>query len=295
MFLHHVQPQPASDCSIAFPNGFPGATPQFAPYTQFNTAGQITGGFGTDMLVTNRSHSTFHSLQTSLAGAIGSQGPQVQVNFTWSKSLDDTSSVIGPGIGSSSGATALAWPQNPFDTRADKGPSTFDVERVLTFTVMQDLHAERAPLLRALPRYLTRGWQVLNISTLMSGLPFTVYSGVQQTGVGSLGGDRPDQIGDPNLSVNRSVREDYFGLGAANASYFVVPINVAGGSGPNQGTFGTLGRDSFRGPALHNFDFAAIKDTPFELGSGHKSVNMQFRPEFYNLLNIENFGLPANI
>lgn len=281
--------------AIDFPNGYPGATPPFAPYTQFNSAGQITGGFGTDMLVTNRSHSTFHSLQTSLAGPIGSRGPQLQANFTWSKSLDDTSSVIGPGIGSTSGVTALAWPENPFNTSADKGPSTFDVERVLTFTVMQDLHMDHAPGLRALPGGLTRGWQLLNISTLSSGLPFTVYSGVQQTGAGSIGADRPDQVGAPALSVSRTVREDYFGLGAENASYFVVPIGVPGGTGPNQGVFGTLGRDTFRGPALYNFDFAAIKDTPFEWGSGRKSVNLQFRAEFFNLFNIVNFGLPSNV
>ncbi|MBV9759923.1 MAG: hypothetical protein JO340_05120 [Acidobacteriaceae bacterium] len=280
---------------IDFPNGYPGATPQFAPYTQFNSAGQITGGFGTDMLVTNRSHSTFHSLQTSLTGAIGSRGPQVQANFTWSKSLDDTSSVIGPGIGSTSGVTALAWPQNPFDTSADKGPSTFDVERVLTFTAVQDLQADGAPGLRALPRRLTRGWQLLNISTVSSGLPFTVYSGVQQTGVGSYGADRPDQIGSPHLSVDRTVREDYFGSGAQNASFFALPIEVPGGTGPNHGAFGTLGRDTFRGPALYNFDFAIIKDTPFEMGSAHKSVNLQFRGEFFNLFNVVNFGLPSNV
>jgi hypothetical protein len=281
--------------AIDFPNAYPGATPQFARYTQFNAARQITGGFGTDMLVTNRSHSTFHSLQTSLTGSLGSRGPQAQANFTWSKSLDDTSSVIGPGIGSTSGATALAWPQNPFDTSADKGPSTFDAERLLTFTLVQDLHADGAPLLRALPHRLTRGWQLLNISTLSSGLPFTVYSGIQQTGLGSLGADRPDQVATPVLSVDRTVREDYFGLGQANASYFVVPIQVPGGTGPNLGTFGTLGRDTFRGPALYNFDFAVIKDTLFELGSGHKSVNLQFRAEFFNLLNIVNLGLPSNV
>jgi len=282
---------PASD----FPNAYPGASPQFARYTDFNAAGQITGGFGTDMLITNRSHSTFHSLQTAVSGAIGSQGPQVQANFTWSKSLDDTSSVIGPGIGSTSGATTLAWPQNPFDTRAEKGPSAFDVERVLTATIAQDLHVERAPFLRALPAVLRRGWQFLNISTVSSGLPFTVFSGVQQTGVGSIGADRPDQIAVPDLATNRIVREDYFGKGASNPSYFTVPTNLAGCTGPNRGRFGSLGRDTFRGPGFYNFDFALIKDTLFEVGSARKSMNLQFRSEFFNLFNIVNFGLPSNV
>lgn len=281
--------------AMNFPNAFPGATAAFAPYTQFNSAGQITGGFGTDMLVTNRSHSTYHALQSSVQGSIGTDGPQVQLSFAWSKSLDDTSSTIGPGIGSTSGATALAWPQNPFDTRADKGPSTFDVSRALTATVVQDLHVDRAGWLKSLSPKLTKGWQLLSISTLTSGLPFTVYSGVQQTGAGSIGSDRPDQIGLPNLSTSRTIREDYFGLGAANASYFTIPINVAGGTGPNQGVFGSLGRDTFRGPALYDYDFALIKDTSFEAGAAHRSVNVQFRAEFFNLFNIVDFGLPSNI
>jgi hypothetical protein len=142
---------------------------------------------------------------------------------------------------------------------------------------------------------LTSGWQLLSISTLTSGLPFTVYSGVQQTGAGSLGADRPDQIGTPDLSTGRSIQEDYFGLGAENASYFAIPINVPGGTGPNDGVFGTLGRNTFRGPALYDFDFALIKDTTWEAGASHRSMNLQFRAEFFNLFNIVDFGLPSNI
>ncbi len=281
--------------AVNFPNGFPGATAAFAPYTQFNSAGQIAGGFGTDMLMTNRSHSTYHALQSSLQGSVGSNGPQIQLNFTWSKSLDDTSSTIGPGAGSTSGASALAWPQNPYDTSADKGPSSFDVKFAFTATLVQDLHADRAPGLKLLGPRLTGGWQLLSISTLTSGLPFTVYSGVQQTGAGSLGTDRPDQIGTPVLSTSRTVREDYFGLGPADASYFSIPVNVPGGTGPNSGVFGTLGRNTFRGPALRNFDFALIKDTAWEAGRSRKSVNLQLRAELFNLFNIVNFGLPSNI
>jgi hypothetical protein len=224
---------------------------------------------------------------------VAKAGPQIQLNFTWAKSLDDTSSVIGPGVGGTSGAPPV--PQDPFDTAADKGPSTFDVKLAFTATVMQDLHAERAPGLRLLGPRLTSGWQLLSISTLTSGLPFTVYSGEQQTGVGSAGTDRPDQIGRPVLSTGRAIREDYFGLGADNASYFFIPVNVPGGTGPNDGVFGTLGRNTFRGPALYNFDFGLIKDTGWELGQSRKSMNLQFRAELFNLFNIVNFGLPSNI
>ena len=71
---------------------------------------------------------------------------------------------------------------------------------------------------------------------------------------------------------------------------------MSGGTGPNQGRFGTLGRNSFRGPAYYNFDFALIKDTPIGRRSGGaERVDLQFRAEFFNLFNIVNMGLPANI
>ncbi len=281
--------------AINFPNGYPGASPEFAPYTQFNSAGDVIGGFGTETLMTNRSHSTYHALQTSVQGNMAHGGPGVQVSYTFSKSLDDTSSVLGGFIAGASGAYAQAWPQDPFNTRADKGPSTFDVQQAFSASVIQDLHFDKLAILNRFNRKVTAGWQLLSISSITTGLPFTVYSGVQQTGVGSNGVDRPDQIGTPVLSTSRTVREDYFGLGANNASFFSIPIDVAGGTGPNHGEFGTLGRDTFRGPPLHNFDFGLIKDTPFGTRGSGELINLQFRAEFFNLFNIVNFGLPANI
>lgn len=93
----------------------------------------------------------------------------------------------------------------------------------------------------------------------------------------------------------RKVRQDYFGLGANNASYFFIPINVPGGTGPNDGRFGTLGRNTFRGPAYYDYDFALIKSTPIgHRSSGIERFDLQFRAEFFNLFNIVNMGLPAN-
>ena len=277
--------------AIAFPNGYGGASPEFAPYTQFNAAGQVNGGFGPEQLITNRAHSTFHSLQTGLQKTSTRFGTGFQANYTFSKSLDDASSVVGQFNGPSNGTVQQAAPQNPFDSSADKGPSTFDVTHVFTLSLVQDLPINRWLGPNRFVRALTSGWQSFGVLTLTSGLPFTVYSGIQQTGAGSIGADRPDQIGTPNLSTSRTVREDYFGLGADNASYFSIPIDVPGGTGPNEGVFGTLGRDTFRGPAFHNFDVSLLKETPL----GHESVKLQFRAEFFNVFNIVNFGLPANI
>jgi len=281
--------------AITFPNGYPGASPAFARYTTFDASGNVTGGFGFENLIAAVSHSTYHALQVSLAGTVVHGGPGIQAGFTWSKSIDNSSAVIG-GTGST-GAVAIPFPQNPLDYHPEKGPSAFDVTRFFSLSAAQEMHLDDAPFLRFAGRKATRGWESLSILSLSSGSPFTVYSGIQQTGAGSNGVDRPDQIAVPHLSTARRVRQDYFGEGANNAAdFFSIPIHVAGGTGPNQGRFGTLGRNTFRGPAFYDFDLAVIKDTPIGARkSGVELVDLQFRSEFFNIFNIVDMGLPANI
>jgi hypothetical protein len=280
---------------VSYPNAYPGASPAFAPYTQFDSNGNVIGGFGVENIITATAHSTYHALQTSLSGTVGHGGPGIQASYTWSKSIDDTSSVIG-GTGST-GAVSQGSPQDPFNTHPEKGPSSFDVTNGFGLSVAQDLHLDNVDFMRPLGKRITGGWELLSISSMSSGSPFTIYSGIQQTGAGSYGVDRPDQIAKPHLSTARKVREDYFGHGTSNATdFFSIPIHVTGGTGPNQGRFGTLGRNTFRGPAFYNFDFALIKDTPFgRRQSGAERMDLQFRSEFFNLFNIVNMGLPANI
>ena len=276
-------------------NGYPGAGPSFAPYTKFDSAGNIVGGFGTENVLTSTSHSSYHALQTSLQGTVPHGGPGVQAGYTWSKSIDEASSVVGGFITGGAGAVSQTSPQNPFNTHPEKGPSTFDIAHSFTLSLAQDLHGQDIAFLQPLGRVVTDGWELLSISSISSGAPFTVYSGLQQTAAGTTGSDRPDQVGIPHLSTARKVREDYFGLGADNASYFSIPINVPGGTGPNHGLFGTLGRNTFFGPAYYDFDFALIKSTPLgRRTSGIELMDLQFRAEFFNLFNIVNMGLPAN-
>jgi hypothetical protein len=269
----------------SFPNAYPGASAAFAPYTQFDGMGNVTAGFGVENIMTATAHSTYHALQTSLSGSMGHGGPGLQASYTWSKSIDDTSQAMA------------GFPQNPFDTHAEKGPSSFDITNGFGLSIAQDLHLESAGFLHPISKKVANGWELLSISSISSGSPFTVFSGIQQTGAGSNGVDRPDQIAEPHLSTARKDRQDYFGDGVNNAAdYFSIPIHVAGGTGPNQGRFGTLGRNTFRGPAFYDYDFALIKSTPFgRRNSGAELVNLQFRSEFFNLFNIVNMGLPANI
>jgi hypothetical protein len=54
------------------------------------------------------------------------------------------------------------------------------------------------------------------------------------------------------------------------------------------GTFGNTGRNSLRGPGFFNTDIALLKDTKLS-----ERFRLQFRAEFFNIFNHENFGLPS--
>lgn len=198
------------------------------------------------------------------------------------------------GFPANAGTILQTLPQDPLNPEADKGPSTFDITHVFSLSVIQSLPFDRVGFLEPVSKYVTGGWQFLNITSLTSGPPFTVYSGIQQTGAGAGGTDRPDLVSMPDFSTSRTIREDYFGRGANNSSFFDIPINVPGGTGPNSGVFGTLGRDTFRGPGFHQIDIALIKNTLIGHRGSSELANLEFRAEFFNVFNIVNFGLPSN-
>jgi hypothetical protein len=247
------------------------------------------------IVISNGSHSTYHSLQASATKTSLRAGLGFQASYTLSRSLDNSSAVLGGVFSGSSGVMLQTTPQNLQDLKGEKGPSTFDITQALAFSVIQELSFQRVPLLRSLGKRFATGWQVLGMGSATSGSPFTIYSGVQQTGQGTNGADRPDQIAMPQLSTSRTVREDYFGLGENNASFFYVPVDVPGGTGPNRGRFGTLGRSTFRGPGFRNFDLSVIKNTAIGSSSNPERAILQLRAEFFNVFNLVNLGLPANI
>ena len=174
-------------------NGYTGADPSFAPFLQTDSSGNVVGGYGPSYLVATRSHSTYHALQTGVEKTSARLGLGFQASYTYSKSLDDTSAVLG-GFFGSTGPVLQTMPQDPRHPGLEKGPSTFDTTQVFTLSMIQSLPFDRASFLRPLSKKITSGWQILNITTLTTGSPFGVYSGIQQTGMGSGGADRPDQI-----------------------------------------------------------------------------------------------------
>jgi hypothetical protein len=177
--------------SVFSPNGYAGADPAFAPFTQFNSTGHAIGGFGPESIMSNGSHSSYHALQTSVTDNYSRIGLSLQASYTLSKSIDDTSAVLG-GLPANAGTILQTLPQDPRNPEVEKGPSTFDVRNVFSLSVIQALPFDRIGFLEPVSKKVTRGWQALNITSITSGPPFTVYSGIQQTGAGAGGTDRPD-------------------------------------------------------------------------------------------------------
>jgi hypothetical protein len=56
---------------------------------------------------------------------------------------------------------------------------------------------------------------------------------------------------------------------------------------PTPGTYGNLGRSVYLGPGLADADISLLKGIAIR-----ENVSLQFRAEFFNLLNHPNFGTP---
>ena len=124
--------------------------------------------------------------------------------------------------------------------------------------------------------YALDSWEVSGIVTLSSGLPFNIYTGLD-TSLSNNGIDRPDLIGNPDLSMSRpldQILNDYF-----NSQAFA-PAAI--------GQFGNFGRDVLIGPGHVNVDFAAMKNLPISERWG----KLQLRFESFNFLNTPYFRSP---
>lgn len=226
-------------------------------------------------LLESRANSNYNSLQARFQQRL-SRGLTSLVSYTWSKSIDNASNFF-------SSAGDPNFPQNSYDTRAERGRSNFDVRHRLSVSYSYDLPFGKGRRYFADDGWvssLLSGWQSYGILTFQSGRPFTValLSDIDNSGTGRsiLGfgaNDRPNVVGNPNLS-NRSP-ESWF-----NTSAFAFPV---------PGTFGNAGRNILDGPGYQNVNVSLLKNTNLS-----EEINLQLRAEFFNLFNHPNFNLPDN-
>jgi hypothetical protein len=181
-------------------------------------------------------------------------------SYVWSKSLDYASD----GIDYVPGA---AFPQDPSNLEAERGPSLFDTRQRFTAALNYDV-----PKWSNLKGVGT-GWQLNTIITMQTGKPIPIANSYDNSGRYYYN-QRPNVVPGVNpILPNWSAATGY--------------LNPLAFSQPADGTFGDLGRDSIYGPGYKNWDFSITKNTHIT-----ERVSLQLRAEFFNLLNHPNFALP---
>jgi hypothetical protein len=226
-------------------------------------------------LVSDLAASTYNALQLSLKHSLR-YGLTVQASYTWSKSIDNSSS-----SNPTQDANDNGFPQNGNALNRERAVSNFDVPHRIVVTGIWNVpfFQNRSGLLSNL---FLRGWSVQTVSTWQSGVPGTVLSGPVQgiSDVNLDGNFIPN--GDDNTRANFNPAGTGFTLNN--------PASIAGQtqySQPLLGNNGTSGRNTVRLPSLVNFDWAfqkacLLRESGFR-GSGPWAL--QFRTELYNAFN----------
>lgn len=238
-----------------------------------NQAGQFLNNV---LLYTNVADSSYDGLQVQLQKRM-SNNIQGQVSYTWSHTIDNAIGVIGSLGDSRNGGRS--GPTNPFDLDADRGNSSLDIRHLLSASAIIDLPFGKGQrfLNHGGPvNALLGGWQMNIIESARTGFPFTV--------VCNCGAVRPSLIGDPfvNTPAGRFLNPAAFSTDPAR----LVSVKNAAG---NTISFGTLGRNTFRGPSIYNTDVSFFKNTAVT-----EHWKLQIGIELYNAFNHTNLTVPNN-
>lgn len=221
--------------------------------------------------------SNYNSLQVSLKKRT-SHGLDFLLSYTYSHSIDD-----GSSYESSSGQQAGTRGVNPFFNYLNWGDSQFDARNRFVASYRYEIPVPQA--LRSGP-FLSRafkGWEISGITTLQTGFPVALYSGLFQSGTCWLYSyygcaDNPNQVGavvtqDPRYTPTPTSPHLYF-----NKSAFASEA---------LGTFGNTGRDTLHGPGVNRTDLRLVKNIAVT-----EKTKFQLSLEAQNAFNHVNFNLP---
>ncbi len=219
--------------------------------------------------------SSYNALQVDVNRRF-SHGLQLRGAYTFSKSLDD-----GGTLNNSVGNNTPAFVMYPLNPKLDYGLSPFDVRQLAVVNGSYELpfgHDKRFLAgAHGLVNHVVGGWTLSGIVTAQSGLPFTPQLGFNPTNNGDTRNPiRPNWNPAFTGSVVQGGLTQYF-----NPNAFLVP---------SSGTYGNVGRDTLIGPGLTTLDASLLKN--IVLG---ERLKLQFRAEFFNILNHANFSTPNPI
>jgi hypothetical protein len=200
-------------------------------------------------------------------------------SFTWSKALGNTEQALENNV----------TVQNIRDLRNERGPSSYDVTLLNVSSLVYRLPFGKGRAFgsnwNGVLDAIAGGWELNTINTANSGLPVTITytpsSALDATGRlaewRGVASQRPNLVGDPTRPAGASMIDQYW-----NKAAFAMPTS--------QAPFGNLGRNSMRGPNFWQWDLGVNKRF---LIPAREGMALQFRSEFFNLLNHTNFGGPT--
>ena len=179
-------------------------------------------------LISPEGNSSYNSLQVTFEKR-WSGSFSILANYSWQKSLDYNSHVLANGN--------LLF--DPYNNNRSWGPSEYDVPQRFVTSALWALpkFAHSSQLMRQ----SLGGWQLNGIISVQAGVPFTIYSGVDNSFTG-IGNDHADQIL-PNADLPG---------GRSLAQKLNEWFNTAAFTTNAVGTFGNTGRNILWGPGLAN-------------------------------------------
>lgn len=217
-------------------------------------------------------NSSFNALQLDLTRRLN-HGLQFRAGYSWSKNLDMNSGLTGA---QAQNQAQMVMDRN--DLRRDWGPAAMNVTSQSTMSATWELPFGKGRQWMSnstgLAGKLINGWQVNAIATFSTGFPFTPQSGSNRSGDGNTRNpDRPSLNRSFSGPVILGTQSQWF-----NPKAFILPA---------VGTWGNVGRGVYNGPGLAEVDLSLFKN--IELSD---RITLQFRSEFFNLLNRINLGTP---
>ena len=231
----------------------------------------------------------YNSFQASLNKRF-SNGFNMLVAYTFAHNSGNADGNVGGAI------------QDSYHANREHGPVSPDLRHRISISYIYELpfgHGRRfLGDLHGVGEAVLGNWQVSGITSVQSGEALTAALSSDVTNTGSFS-PRPNQIHNPydfNFIPDPAAFSDPNGYNCTqgkqtlqcwyNPEAFAIPDLAEGQSSAHQ--FGNSHIGNLRGPDLVNFDFVLQKN--FKI---HESQQLQFRAEFFNLLNHPNFGLPG--
>jgi hypothetical protein len=240
--------------------------------------------------------SYYNSLQLSVVRRFAG-GLQVQGAYTYSKSIDTSGGLFGEEADNT--AVGIEIPDRIYNER---GLSNFDIRHNAVINFLYELPLGKN--LQGLPRQILNGWELGGIATFASGVPFTVENSgnvSRNLAVGASFSDRPNLVPGASNNPTRGVSSGCTFVTTTGTTTTTTKFNAGTPVGTPTlyfdpcaftpqppGTFGTLGRNTLIGPGLADFDFSLSKH--FRMTERRE---LQFRAEFFNILNHPNFQAPS--